>query len=398
MPQRASDPAAAAKASGLNIDADCAAGAPRRAPRTGVEVTAVADNAALGRRQSALHARRCATLILRHSFEPRDNARLAHLCGSLDEHLRSIEQLLDVNVSRRNEFFRIEGPKASAEHAMHLLQALYRQSQRPIGAEQLQLALVQVGAAATQPATRRRRGKQAAAALEAAHGANAAGPDAIGLRTRRADLTGRTPNQLTYLRNILAHDVTFGIGPAGTGKTFLAVACAVDALERSAVQRIVLTRPAVEAGERLGFLPGDLAQKVDPYLRPLYDALHDLMGADKVAKAFEKGTLEIAPLAFMRGRTLNHAFVILDEAQNSTTEQMKMFLTRIGFGSKAVINGDVSQIDLPRGTESGLIDAERVLRRVRGIATTHFTSSDVVRHPLVARIVEAYDAARLDGV
>jgi len=223
-----------------------------------------------------------------------------------------------------------------------------------------------------------------------------AGLDEITLRTRRTDLMGRTPTQLTYLRNILAHDITLGIGPAGTGKTFLAVACAVDALERSAVQRVILTRPAVEAGERLGFLPGDLAQKVDPYLRPLYDALYDLMGADKVARAFEKGLLEVAPLAFMRGRTLNNAFVILDEAQNTTAEQMKMFLTRLGFGSKAVITGDVSQIDLPRGTESGLIDAERVLRRVRGVATTHFTSADVVRHPLVARIVEAYDAARLD--
>jgi phosphate starvation-inducible PhoH-like protein len=216
------------------------------------------------------------------------------------------------------------------------------------------------------------------------------------LRTRRPDLAGRTPNQLTYLRNILDHDITFGIGPAGTGKTFLAVACAVDALERSAVQRIILTRPAVEAGERLGFLPGDLSQKVDPYLRPLYDALYDLMGLDKVGKAFEKGTIEIAPLAFMRGRTLNHAFVILDEAQNTTPEQMKMFLTRIGFGAKAVVTGDVSQIDLPRGAESGLIDAERILRRVRGIATTRFTAADVVRHPLVARIVEAYDAARND--
>ncbi|HZT56852.1 MAG TPA: PhoH family protein [Burkholderiaceae bacterium] len=315
-------------------------------------------------------------MILRHAFEPRDNARLAHLCGSLDEHLRSIERLLDVSVSRRNEFFRIEGPKPAAAHAMNLLLALYEQAQRPIDAEQLQLALVEVGANAALP--------------EAARG------DTPTLRTRRAELAGRTPNQVTYLRNILAHDITFGIGPAGTGKTFLAVACAVDALERSAVQRVILTRPAVEAGERLGFLPGDLAQKVDPYLRPLYDALYDLMGADKVAKAFEKGTLEIAPLAFMRGRTLNHAFVILDEAQNSTVEQMKMFLTRIGFGTKVVINGDVSQIDLPRGTESGLIDAERVLRRVRGIATTRFTSSDVVRHPLVARIVEAYDAARLD--
>ena len=318
------------------------------------------------------------TLILRHSFEPPDNARLAHLCGSLDEHLRAIEQALDVNVSRRNEFFRVEGRKPRAEHAMNLLQTLYAQAQQPISAEQLQLALVQTGAV------------RAPAARSADNG------DALALRTRRADLTGRTPNQLTYLRNILTHDITIGIGPAGTGKTFLAVACAVDALERSAVQRIILTRPAVEAGERLGFLPGDLAQKVDPYLRPLYDALYDLMGADKVGKAFEKGTLEVAPLAFMRGRTLNHAFVILDEAQNSTVEQMKMFLTRIGFGTKAVVTGDVSQIDLPRGTESGLIDAERVLRRVRGIATTHFTSADVVRHPLVARIVEAYDAARLD--
>ncbi len=316
-------------------------------------------------------------LILRHSFEPRDNARLAHLCGSLDEHLRNIERLLDVSVSRRNEFFRVEGAKAAAEHAMNLLLALYEQAQRPIAAEQVQLALVQVGASATPNDT------------------SAADADGLALRTRRTDLVGRTPNQVNYLRNILGHDITFGVGPAGTGKTFLAVACAVDALERSAVQRVILTRPAVEAGERLGFLPGDLAQKVDPYLRPLYDALHDLMGVDKVARAFEKGTLEIAPLAFMRGRTLNHAFVILDEAQNSTIEQMKMFLTRIGFGSKVVINGDVSQIDLPHGTPSGLIDAERVLRRVRGIAMTRFTSSDVVRHPLVARIVEAYDAARL---
>ena len=307
-------------------------------------------------------------MILRHSFEPPDNQRLAHLCGSLDENLRSIEAALDVSISRRNEFFRVEGAKPRAERAMALLQTLYEQAARAISAEQLQLVI-----ADTTGATE-------------AHG--------LALRTRRPDLTGRTPNQLTYLRNVLAHDITFGIGPAGTGKTFLAVACAVDALERSTVQRIILTRPAVEAGERLGFLPGDLAQKVDPYLRPLYDALYDLMGQDKVAKALEKGTLEIAPLAFMRGRTLNHAFVILDEAQNTTAEQMKMFLTRIGFGTKAVVTGDVSQIDLPRGTESGLIDAERILRRVAGIATTRFTSVDVVRHPLVARIVEAYDAAR----
>jgi phosphate starvation-inducible PhoH-like protein len=203
-----------------------------------------------------------------------------------------------------------------------------------------------------------------------------------------------TPTQALYLENIAHHDITFGIGPAGTGKTYLAVASAVDALERSAVQRIILTRPAVEAGEKLGFLPGDLGQKVDPYLRPLYDALYELMGFDKVQKAFERSALEIAPLAFMRGRTLNNAFIILDEAQNTTPEQMKMFLTRIGFGAKAVITGDVSQIDLPKGSPSGLVDAEHVLRRVSGIAITHFTSKDVVRHPLVARIVDAYDKQR----
>jgi phosphate starvation-inducible PhoH-like protein len=213
------------------------------------------------------------------------------------------------------------------------------------------------------------------------------------LATRKGELRARTPNQAVYLENIAAHDITFGIGPAGTGKTYLAVACAVDALERSAVQRIVLTRPAVEAGEKLGYLPGDLNQKVDPYLRPLYDALYDLMGFDKVQKAFERNMLEIAPLAFMRGRTLSNAFVILDEAQNTTPEQMKMFLTRIGFGAKAVVTGDPSQIDLPREQLSGLIDAERVLKRVKGIALTRFTSADVVRHPLVARIVDAYDAA-----
>jgi len=212
------------------------------------------------------------------------------------------------------------------------------------------------------------------------------------LYTRRADLRGRTPAQREYLKQIISHDVTFGIGPAGTGKTYLAVACAVDALERDQVKRIVLTRPAVEAGERLGFLPGDLAQKVDPYLRPLYDALYDLLGFDKTAKMFERQMIEIAPLAYMRGRTLNHAFIILDEAQNTTPEQMKMFLTRIGFGSKAVVTGDTTQVDLPRGHKSGLIEAQQVLADVRGIALTRFTSADVVRHPLVARIVEAYDA------
>jgi phosphate starvation-inducible PhoH-like protein len=211
------------------------------------------------------------------------------------------------------------------------------------------------------------------------------------LKTRRHDLRGRTPHQNQYLKAVHDHDISFGIGPAGTGKTYLAVACAVDALERDAVKRIVLTRPAVEAGERLGFLPGDLAQKVDPYLRPLYDALYDLLGFDKTQKMFERQMIEIAPLAYMRGRTLNHAFIILDEAQNTTPEQMKMFLTRIGFGSKAVITGDTTQIDLPRGQKSGLIEAQHVLRDVRGVAITRFTSVDVVRHPLVARIIEAYD-------
>ena len=318
-------------------------------------------------------------MILRHAFIPLDNNRLAHLCGALDENLRAIEAGLNVSITRRNESFRIEGAKRQAERAVALMQSLYDRARRPIKAEDFQLALLE----AQQGMDER------AAGAEEGSGEG----DEIVLRTRRADLAGRTPNQQIYLRNILGHDITFGIGPAGTGKTFLAVACAVDALERSGVQRIILTRPAVEAGERLGFLPGDLTQKVDPYLRPLYDALYDLMGFDRVTKAFEKGTLEIAPLAFMRGRTLNHAFVILDEAQNTTPEQMKMFLTRIGFGSKAVVTGDVSQIDLPKGQKSGLIDAERVLRRVRGIAMTRFTSADVVRHPLVARIVEAYDAA-----
>ncbi|HEY0855648.1 MAG TPA: PhoH family protein [Albitalea sp.] len=317
-------------------------------------------------------------MILRHAFIPLDNERLAHLCGSMDEHLRDIEAALDVSITRRNESFRVEGAKAHAERAVALLQSMYDRAKRPIPPETFQLALAE----ASRPGARPAQGEP-----------HAEGEELV-LRTRRSDLAGRTPNQHLYLRNILSHDITLGIGPAGTGKTFLAVACAVDALERSTVQRIILTRPAVEAGERLGFLPGDLAQKVDPYLRPLYDALYDLMGLERVTKAFEKGTIEVAPLAFMRGRTLNHAFVILDEAQNTTPEQMKMFLTRIGFGSKCVVTGDVSQIDLPRGTDSGLIDAERVLRRVRGIATTHFTAADVVRHPLVARIVEAYEAAR----
>jgi phosphate starvation-inducible PhoH-like protein len=286
----------------------------------------------------------------------------------MDSHIRSIEAALQVKVAHRFEQFRIEGPKAKANQALETLQALYEMAKKPIPAETVQLML------------------SGDTALPAG------GDDALAMQTRRGEVRGRTPNQARYLENMATHDITFGIGPAGTGKTYLAVACAVDALERSAVQRIVLTRPAVEAGEKLGFLPGDLGQKVDPYLRPLYDALHDLMGFEKVQKAFERQQIEIAPLAFMRGRTLNHSFVILDEAQNTTVEQMKMFLTRIGFGAKAVITGDVSQIDLPRTQLSGLIDAERVLKRVTGIAFNRLTSADVVRHPLVARIVDAYDA------
>lgn len=309
-------------------------------------------------------------MILRHTFIPHNNTRLTHLCGPADVHLRTIEVALSVSIAHRHEQFKVDGPKAKATQAMELLQALYEMADHPIPEDHLQLML----AGDTE-------------LLEAPD-------DAIVLNTRRADLRGRTPTQALYLQNIATHDITFGIGPAGTGKTYLAVASAVDALERSAVQRIVLTRPAVEAGERLGFLPGDLAQKVDPYLRPLYDALYELMGYDKVQKAFERNAIEIAPLAFMRGRTLNNAFVILDEAQNTTPEQMKMFLTRIGFGAKAVVTGDVSQIDLPKGSLSGLIDAERVLKRVKGISITRFTSADVVRHPLVARIVDAYDTPR----
>ena len=304
-------------------------------------------------------------MILRHLFSPHDNKRLTHLCGPTDEHLRTIEVALRVSIAHRHEQFKVDGPKQQAKRGMEMLQALYEIAERPIDAATVQLML--------------------AGDLDM----DASGAPA--LKTRREDLRARTPTQALYLDAITHHDVTFGIGPAGTGKTYLAVACAVDALQRSAVQRIVLTRPAVEAGERLGFLPGDLSQKIDPYLRPLYDALYDLMGFEQVQKAFERQAIEIAPLAFMRGRTLNNAFVILDEAQNTTPEQMKMFLTRIGFGAKAVVTGDVSQIDLPKTQLSGLIDAERVLRRVKGIAICRMTSADVVRHPLVARIVDAYD-------
>jgi phosphate starvation-inducible protein PhoH and related proteins len=302
-------------------------------------------------------------------LEPVDNQRLARLCGALDENLRQIESALDVTIARRGGKFTVRG-----EHAQRAAQALehfYDRASGDLSVEDVQLGLTELSSHSDSQ--------------------QAEGPQ---LLTRRTDLHGRTPHQVQYIENIQAHDCTIGIGPAGTGKTYLAVACAVDALERDKVKRIVLARPAVEAGERLGFLPGDLAQKVDPYLRPLYDALYDLMGFEKTGKLLERGTIELAPLAYMRGRTLNHSFIILDEAQNTTPEQMKMFLTRIGFGAKAVVNGDITQIDLPRGHKSGLIEARRILSGVRGIAFTEFGAQDVVRHPLVARIIDAYDQAK----
>ena len=296
----------------------------------------------------------------------------------MDENLRQISSALDVTIFRRGEKFIVSGE--NAPRAVDLLEDFYEAADKNISVEDIQLALVEQNAASHNDES----------IAEVDDELEDAGPT---LKTRRNDLRGRTPHQTQYLKAILEHDVTFGVGPAGTGKTYLAVACAVDALERDAVKRIILTRPAVEAGERLGFLPGDLAQKVDPYLRPLYDALYDLLGFDRTLKMFEKQVIEIAPLAYMRGRTLNHSFIILDEAQNTTPEQMKMFLTRIGFGSKAVVTGDVTQIDLERSQKSGLVDAVNILKNVRGIAFTHFTSADVVRHPLVARIVDAYEAA-----
>ncbi len=308
------------------------------------------------------------------TLAPLNNAALANLCGALDNNLRQIETALDVSIKRREASFRIEG--VGAARARTTIEQFYLQAHRtPLTLESIQLGLVEVRNGPARPQS----------AVESV----VVTPP---LKTRRSDLCARTPNQHAYLRNVAAHDITFGIGPAGTGKTYLAVACAVDAMERDLVKRIVLVRPAVEAGERLGFLPGDLAQKVDPYLRPLYDALYDLMGAEKVQKLFDRGAIEIAPLAYMRGRTLSQSFIILDEAQNTTPEQMKMFLTRVGMGTKAVVTGDPTQVDLQRHQKSGLIDAVNVLQNVRGIAMTHFTSADVVRHPLVQHIIDAYDA------
>jgi phosphate starvation-inducible PhoH-like protein len=304
------------------------------------------------------------------TLTPEDNIRLANLCGTLDENIKQIEDALDVTISRRGAHFRISGEKHHTELASQLLESFYDRAKKPVELEEIQLGLVELDKLSPEAV------------------ASAAMPV---LMTRRSDLHGRTPRQVEYLQQIQDYDITFGIGPAGTGKTYLAVASAIDALSRDRVKRIVLVRPAVEAGERLGFLPGDLAQKVDPYLRPLYDALYDLAGYDSVNKMFERGAIEIAPLAYMRGRTLNQSFIILDEAQNTTPEQMKMFLTRIGFGTKAVVTGDVTQIDLARHQKSGLVEAQKVLKDVRGIAMTRFLSEDVVRHPLVQKIINAYE-------
>lgn len=301
------------------------------------------------------------------TLSDQNNKGLANLCGVLDENIKQIANGFDIQIQRRGPNFQLKGKQGDVELASQLIESLSLRSSRSISAEDIQLSLIEVSRISS---------------------ATNQSPD---LLTKKSDLQGRTPKQIDYLRNIQANDINFGIGPAGTGKTYLAVASAVDALNREKVKRIVLVRPAVEAGERLGFLPGDLAQKVDPYLRPLYDALYDLAGYDNVTKLFDKGILEVAPLAYMRGRTLNQSFIILDEAQNTTPEQMKMFLTRIGFGTKAVVTGDVTQIDLAKGQKSGLIEIQKILQNIKGITFNQFKSEDVVRHPLVQKIVNAYE-------
>ena len=315
------------------------------------------------------------------TLHPEDAERLANLAGPFDEHLRQIESRLGVEIANRANVFRVTGESEAAQATELLLRSLYQDA----GIEPIDPHKIHLRMSAANVAQMRQRGGPPGAEPDYV-------PQDISIKVKRGHVRGRGDNQARYLHAIATHDINFGIGPAGTGKTFLAVASAVEALNESRVQRVLLVRPAVEAGEKLGFLPGDLSQKVDPYLRPLYDALFEMLGVEKVAKLIERQVIEIAPLAYMRGRTLNDAFVILDEAQNTTVEQMKMFLTRIGYGSTAVITGDLSQVDLPRHQKSGLNDALDVLRGVEGISFTFFTSRDVVRHPLVARIVDAYDA------
>ncbi|WP_404396604.1 PhoH family protein [Stutzerimonas chloritidismutans] len=308
----------------------------------------------------------------RFTLEPFEARRFANLCGQFDEHLRLIEQRLELEIRNRGNQFELIGPTDAAKSAEQLLRRLYRETKNTeLSPDMVHLYL-------------RESGMEELANPNAHQG--------VALRTKKGMIRPRGANQQRYVKAILDNDINFGVGPAGTGKTYLAVACAVDALEREQVRRILLVRPAVEAGEKLGFLPGDLAQKIDPYLRPLYDALYEMLGFEHVARLIEKQVIEIAPLAYMRGRTLNNSFIILDESQNTTQEQMKMFLTRIGFGSTAVITGDITQVDLPRGTKSGLAHVIEVLKDVNGISFTHFKPKDVVRHPLVQRIVEAYES------
>ncbi|MDE2088542.1 MAG: PhoH family protein [Gammaproteobacteria bacterium] len=310
------------------------------------------------------------------SLEPADNQRLANLCGQFNEHLRQVEGRLGVEINNRGNVFRVIGDARSVRAAGRVLMDLYAATRgETLTPDRVHLFLNQAGI----DVLAQREEAQAA-------------PEEAVIRTRRGVIRARGPNQQRYLANIMRHDLTFGIGPAGTGKTYLAVACAVEALESERVRRLVLVRPAVEAGERLGFLPGDMAQKVDPYLRPIYDALYEMLGFERVAKLIERNVIEVAPLAYMRGRTLNDAFIILDEAQNTTLEQMKMFLTRFGFGSTVVVTGDVTQVDLPRDRQSGLRHVIEVLKDVEGISFIFFNARDVVRHPLVQRIVTAYDA------
>ncbi|WP_422508391.1 PhoH family protein [Stenotrophomonas sp. GZD-301] len=313
------------------------------------------------------------------TLAPENNEQLANLAGPFDEHLRQIELKLGVEIANRGHVFRITGPKAVVDEAQTLVEALYAEAAEvSFDAPAIHLRLNQANVEHV---------------VERAYEAQD-----VAIKVKRGTVRGRGANQARYLHQITTHDINFGIGPAGTGKTFLAVASAVEALNESRVQRLILVRPAVEAGEKLGFLPGDLSQKVDPYLRPLYDALYEMLGVEKVLKLLEKNIIEIAPLAYMRGRTLNDAFVILDEAQNTTVEQMKMFLTRLGFGSTAVVTGDLTQTDLPKHVKSGLRDAIEVLRDVEGVSFTFFEARDVVRHPLVARIVSAYDRRDLQQV
>jgi phosphate starvation-inducible PhoH-like protein len=315
--------------------------------------------------------------LVQHDFtlEPDDMQRLANLCGPFDEHLRQIELRLGVEINNRGNVFRVIGEEPAVQSGERVLRMLYAATEdESLDARKIGTRLSDAG-------------------VDALTEELAEGAQEVAIKVKRGVIRGRGPNQVRYLHAVATHDLNFGIGPAGTGKTYLAVASAVEALDTGRVQRLVLVRPAVEAGEKLGFLPGDLAQKVDPYLRPLYDALYEMLGFDRVARLIERSVIEIAPLAYMRGRTLNDSFVILDEAQNSTVEQMKMFLTRIGFGTTTVVTGDVTQVDLPRNTRSGLRNVIEVLRGVEGISFTFFTARDVVRHPLVAKIVRAYEKA-----